>query len=90
MSLWWEWLGLLTRILREGAVIAISGVAAGVIGGIVLSRTVAVYIPDVQVPDSLSLFGAAIVLVVAALFASFLPALRASRLDVVQVLRSAR
>ena len=38
---------LLTRVLGEGAVIAVSGIVAGAIGGIVLARLVGSYIQDV-------------------------------------------
>jgi ABC-type lipoprotein release transport system permease subunit len=58
------------------------------IGGLVLVRSVAAYVPDVRVPDALPLVAAAGVLVAAAIFASLMPALRASRVDVVQALRS--
>ena len=79
---------LLTRVLREGAVIAGAGVAAGAVGGIALARFVAGYITDVQLPGVLPLLGAATVLVAAAILASLMPAARASRVDVVQALRS--
>nr|MBA3271775.1 ABC transporter permease [Acidobacteriota bacterium] len=79
---------LLGRILREGAVIALSGVAAGVVAGIVLARLVGSYITTVELPGVLTVLGAALLLVGAALLASLLPAARASRVDVVHALRS--
>jgi predicted permease len=79
---------LLERVLAEGALIGVGGIVAGMIGGFVLVRSVAAYIPDVRVPDALPLLAAAGVLVAAAIFASLMPALRASRVDVVQALRS--
>jgi putative ABC transport system permease protein len=79
---------LLTRVLGEGAVIAISGIVAGAIGGILLARIVGTYIPDVRVPDVLPTIAAAAILVAAAILASLMPAARASRVDVLQALRS--
>ena len=79
---------LLTRVLGEGAVIAGAGIVAGVIGGLGLARLVASYVTDVRLPGMLTLAGAALVLVAAAVVASLMPAARASRVDVVQALRS--
>ena len=79
---------LLTRVLGEGAVIASAGILAGVVGGIALARIVGSYIQDVRIPDALPTIGAATVLVSAAILASLMPAARASRVDVVQALRS--
>jgi ABC-type antimicrobial peptide transport system permease subunit len=79
---------LLTRILGEGAVIAVAGIAAGAIGGFVLARLVGSYVTDVRMPGTLPVAAAAMTLVAAAILASLLPAARASRVDVVQALRS--
>jgi predicted permease len=79
---------LLTRVLGEGAVIGVSGIVAGVIGGLALARLVSAYITEVSIPDALPIVGAAAVLVVAALLASLMPAARASRVDVIQALRA--
>jgi putative ABC transport system permease protein len=79
---------LLTRVLGEGAVMAGAGILAGAIGGIALARLVGTYLTNVHMPGVLPLLGASVVLVVAAVLASLLPAARASRVDVVQALRS--
>jgi ABC-type antimicrobial peptide transport system permease subunit len=79
---------LLTAILGEGAVMAGIGVAAGAIGGAVLARLAASYVTGVQLPGWLPLAGASLVLVAAAILASLMPAARASRVDVMQALRS--
>jgi hypothetical protein len=79
---------LLTRVLREGAVIAGVGVAAGAAGGIVLARVAGSYIQDVRIPGALPILGSALLLVAAAVLASLMPAARASRVDVIQALRS--
>lgn len=79
---------LLAGILREGAVIAGTGVVAGAIGGIAMARLVSGYIQDVQTPGAVPVVGAAALLVAAAVLASLMPAARASRVDVMQALRS--
>jgi len=79
---------LLTRVLGEGAVIAGAGIVAGAIGGVVLAQLVSSYITAVRIPGIVPIAGAAVVLVGAAILASLMPAARASRVDVVQALRS--
>jgi predicted permease len=79
---------LLARVLGEGAVIAGAGIAAGAVGGIVLAKFVGAYIMEVRTPGVLPILGAATVLAVAAIFASLMPAARASRVDPMQALRS--
>jgi putative ABC transport system permease protein len=79
---------LLARVLGEGAVIAGAGIVAGAAGGIALTRVAGSYIQNVQIPGALALAGAATILVCAAVLASLMPAARASRVDVIQALRS--
>jgi putative ABC transport system permease protein len=79
---------LLAGVLREGAAIGIAGIAAGVIGGLLLSRVAGSFVADVQMPGLAPIAGAAFVLVAAAMAASVTPAARASRVDVVSALRA--
>src|SRR3954451_14081536 len=79
---------LLVRVLREGAAIGIGGIVAGAIGGMLLSRIVGSFVPDVEIPGIAPVVGAATVLVVAAVVASLMPAARASRVDVIDALRA--
>lgn len=79
---------LLSRVLREGAVIAIVGIAAGIIGGLALARLVSGYLGEVAMPGSFTIIATAATLVLAAMLASLMPAARASRVDVLQALRS--
>jgi hypothetical protein len=79
---------LLARVLSEGAAIAASGVAAGAAGGFLLARVASGVIARVQLPGALALAGATVVLLGAAIAASIVPAARASRVDVLQALRS--
>jgi ABC-type antimicrobial peptide transport system permease subunit len=79
---------LLTRVLGEGAVIAIAGIVTGAISGYVLARFAGSYMQSVRIPGDVPIAGAAVVLVAAAVLASLMPAARASRVDVIQALRS--
>jgi len=79
---------LLAQVLSEGALIAAIGIVAGAAGGYALGRVAAGHVESLRLPSSLAMLGAAVVLMCAAVAASLLPAARASRVDVVQALRS--
>ena len=79
---------LLSRVLGEGASIAVSGIVTGAVAGIVLARMVGSYVQEIRIPGALPTIGAAMVLIVAAILASVTPAARASRVDVARALRS--
>ena len=79
---------LLTQVLSEGTLIAVVGILAGTAGGYALAMVIGRYVDGMRLPGVLPLAGAAIVLVSAAIVASLMPAARASRVDVLQALRS--
>ena len=79
---------LLTRVLSEGAVIGVAGIAAGVVGGLVLARLVSGVFGELEWPGPTPIVAAAVILVAAAVLASLIPAARASRVDAMQALRS--
>jgi putative ABC transport system permease protein len=79
---------LLARVLAEGASMAAIGIAAGATGGFALARVATSVVDHVQLPGVVPVLGAAAVLVGAAVVASLMPAARASRVDVIQALRS--
>ena len=79
---------LLARVLGEGAIIAAAGIIVGALGGVALMRFASGLFGAVRTPGVLPIAGAAMLLVTAAILASLLPALRASRVDVMHVLRS--
>ena len=62
--------------------------ATGALGGFVLSRVAASFVTAVQLPGALAVASAAAVLLAAAVVASWIPAARAARIDVIQALRS--
>jgi predicted permease len=79
---------LLTGVIAEGALIAVAGVVAGALGGFLLARLAGSYLGDVKLPGALPVVGSAIVLLLAAVVASALPAARAARVNEMQALRS--
>ena len=79
---------LLRRVLSEGVVIVTIGIAAGAGFGYVFAAIAANYFDGLRMPGVGPLLGAAAVLVSAAVIASLMPAARASRVDILQALRS--
>ena len=79
---------LLASVLSEGVRIAAIGVAVGAGGGYLLARVAARFFTTVQLPGAMPVIGATAVLIAAAIVASLMPAARASRVDVLQALRS--
>jgi ABC-type antimicrobial peptide transport system permease subunit len=79
---------LLVRVLAEGALMGAVGIAAGTVGGYAFARVAASHLGNLRLPGALPILGAAAVLLGAALIASLMPAARASRVDVVQALRT--
>ncbi len=79
---------LLAGVIAEGAVMAGAGVVAGAVLGYALARLAGGYIPDIRMPSALPVTISALVLLAAAVVASWMPAARAARVDVVQALRS--
>jgi len=75
-------------VLREGAAIAAAGILVGGLGGIALAWVASRLFGVAQMPGVLPIAAAAALLVSAAILASLLPAVRASRVDVIQALRS--
>jgi predicted permease len=79
---------LLRDVIAEGAVMAAAGVLAGAAFGFVAARLAGSYFLDVKMPGALPVVLSAFVLLAAAVVASWLPAARAARIDVIQALRA--
>jgi putative ABC transport system permease protein len=79
---------LLMGVLNEGLSIVSIGIVAGVAFGYLFAGLASAYFEKLSMPGLPSLFGAAAMLVAAAVAASLMPAARASRVDVLQALRS--
>jgi putative ABC transport system permease protein len=79
---------LLQGVIAQGALMATLGVLAGAALGFALARIGARYFPDLKMPGVMPVVVSALVLLIVAIIASLLPAVRASRVDVTQALRS--
>jgi ABC-type antimicrobial peptide transport system permease subunit len=79
---------ILTGVLREGLVIAVTGVVAGMVSGLAGMRVLAAWIGQVHLPGIPGLVTAAAVILVAAGTASAVPAARAARVQAVDTLRA--
>jgi putative ABC transport system permease protein len=78
---------LLRGVITQGAVMAAAGVLAGAVFGFIVARVARSYF-GVKMPGALPVIVSAFLLLVAAVIASWLPAARAARVDVMQALRS--
>jgi predicted permease len=79
---------LLTSVIGEGALMAAIGVVAGGVIGLALVRLGRGYVADIRMPSPFPLIASALILLAAAVIASWMPAARAARVDVMQALRS--
>jgi predicted permease len=78
---------ILASVLRQGAALAIGGIAVGVVAAIGLTRTLQSFVFGVSTLDLSTFVAVAAVLLGVAILASLLPGLRAVRLNPVSALR---
>jgi putative ABC transport system permease protein len=78
---------ILQLVLRQGAMLALAGAAVGVAAGLALARMMQSLLYGVSPADPASFAGAAVLLIVVALVASWLPARRAMKIDPMVALR---
>ncbi len=74
-------------VLRQGASLALVGIAVGALAAIGLTRLIAGLLYDVSPTDPISFVGVVLVLTAVALIASYVPARRATRVDPMSILR---
>ncbi len=79
---------LLTGVIAQGALMASVGLVVGAACGYALARLAGNYLGIVKMPGALPVAASALVLLLAAVLASVLPAARAARVDVMQALRA--
>jgi len=78
---------VLRMILRQGVVLALAGVAVGVVAAYALTRWMESLLYQVRPSDPMTFAVVPLALVAVAVVASYLPALRATRVSPVQALR---
>ena len=67
---------------------AIGGLALGLVSGFVMAKLAGTFLGSLKMPGVTPLIGAAMVLLLSALAAAAIPAVRAASVDVMQALRS--
>jgi putative ABC transport system permease protein len=78
---------VLRLVLREALLMVAIGIGIGLTGALALSRVMAGYVYGITATDPLTFFAASALLTAVALLASYLPALRASRVSPIVALR---
>jgi len=73
--------GVLRMVMRRGLLLALSGIAAGLAIALAAAPLIAPLLFQVSPADPVSIAGAALFLIVVAVIASLIPALRATRVD---------
>jgi putative ABC transport system permease protein len=79
---------ILKGVITEGVVMAALGVLAGAAFGFVAARIAGSYFVEMKMPGALPMVTSAFLLMMVAVIASLLPAVRAARVDVMEALRS--
>ena len=78
---------VLFMVVRQGALLAATGIAIGLAGALALSRFLSSLLYGVKPTDPLTFFAVSLILVAVALLASFIPARRATKVDPMVALR---
>jgi putative ABC transport system permease protein len=78
---------VLRMVMRRGLLLALSGIAAGLVIALAAAPQIAPLLYHVSPADPISIAGAALFLIVVAVIASLIPALRATRVDPILALR---
>jgi putative ABC transport system permease protein len=78
---------VLRRVLTQGLLLAAAGIGIGIVGALAASRLLASFLFEVKPTDPATYTAVALVLLVTAGVASYLPARRAMRVDPVAALR---
>jgi putative ABC transport system permease protein len=78
---------VLRLVMRDGAKIALFGIASGIAGALALTRLMGSLLFEVKPTDPATFAGVAILLALVALAACYIPARRAMRVDPMVALR---
>jgi ABC-type antimicrobial peptide transport system permease subunit len=78
---------VLWLVLKQGVALTVVGGAAGLIGGLGLSRVLAALMPRLPSPELALMLGTAALMIIVAFAAMYIPARRASKISPMLVLR---
>jgi putative ABC transport system permease protein len=87
MALGAERRGILLMVLRQGTELTIAGVVAGLFGAVALTRVMASLLFGVSATDVMTFSIVLVILIATAILATYIPALRATRVDPTVALR---
>jgi len=87
MALGAERRGILLMVLRQGTELTVAGVVAGLLGAVALTRVMASLLFGVSTTDVMAFSIVPVILIVTAMLATYIPALRATRVDPTVALR---
>jgi putative ABC transport system permease protein len=79
---------VIRMVVRGGAMLALMGIAIGLVGAFAVTRVIASLLFDVSATDTLSFVGVTVFLGAIAIIASYVPARRATRVDPLTALRA--
>jgi predicted permease len=79
--------GILLMVLRQGSELTIAGVVAGLLGAVALTRVMASLLFGVSATDLMTFSIVPVILIATAILATYVPALRATRVDPTVALR---
>jgi putative ABC transport system permease protein len=80
-------LDILSLVMGPGLALTVAGTALGIAGSVMLTRVIAGFLFQVSTTDPLTYLGIALLFVLVALVASYIPARRATRIDPTAALR---
>ena len=87
MALGAERSGILLMVLRRGTELTVAGVVAGLLGAVAVTRVMASLLFGVSATDVMTFAIVPVILIATALLATYIPALRATRVDPTVALR---
>ena len=88
MALGAQRVDLLKMVVRSGLKLAVIGIAFGIAGGLITGRLIASLLFGVAPTDAATFAGVCVVLFLAAMMASYIPAYRATKVDPMVALRN--
>ena len=79
---------MVAMVVRQGLLVTLAGITSGIVGAMAFSKLVAALVFDVEPADPATFAVASAVMIVTAVVASLVPAIRISRMDLVRAIRS--